>query len=238
MRKPCSLTVAVLAAMLSLLAACSATLDGTDPDPGSDPDAEPAPPDEDGAGAPLPDGARARTPAQASVCVAAAVNAGDTALCASCACGSCITASDACAGGACAELAACERRAGCVGDACYCGTGLGAALCAITPRGPCVADIEAATGRRGLIHVWTARGNPTSALARAEALVACSNTQCAAACAGDAVACDLHDLACQDRLCAMDEELEAARAASAQVPSAPTITEIAVGAPATRPVPA
>jgi hypothetical protein len=229
MRQPRSLAAAILIALLSLVTACSATPDDAVSD-GVDPDAERAvdtPPDGEVA-APVPDGARARTPAQATACVAAAVTAGDTALCASCACGSCITASDACTGGACADVAACERRAGCVGDACYCGTGLGAALCAITPRGPCVADIDAATGRRGLIHVWAARGNPQSALARAEALVACSAVQCSAACAGDAVACDLHDLACQDRLCAMDEELEAARAASAAVPSAPTITEIAV----------
>jgi hypothetical protein len=217
MATPRWLALATLVALTSLVSACSTTLD----------DAELAP----DAGAPLSsplDEARSRTPEVASACVATAVAAGDTALCASCACGSCPTASDACTGAACTELAACERRSGCVGDACYCGTGIGAALCGFTPRGPCVAEIEAAVGRRGLLALWSARSNPQGPVARAEALVACSGLECHAACAGDAVACHLHDLACQDRICAVDDELEAARAASATVPSAPVITEVAI----------
>jgi hypothetical protein len=203
---------------LTGLAACSATIEDGVPD---DPDAAPvlAPP-----------GARSINldPAIAAACVETAVEAGDTALCASCACGSCPTAQAACTDAACGAVAACERRSGCTGDGCYCGTGIGAAICIVAPQGPCVAPIEAAIGRRGLFNVWAARGNAQSPLARAEALVACSAVQCDTACAGDGVHCELHDSECQDRICALDEELEDARAASAQVPATPAIASLAI----------
>ncbi|MCE9578140.1 MAG: hypothetical protein K8W52_33750 [Deltaproteobacteria bacterium] len=163
-----------------------------------------------------------------SACVASAVTAGDTAVCASCTCGSCAAETAACTGPSCGAVAACERRAGCTGDACYCGTGVDALGCPFVPKGPCVAAIDAATGHHGLVYVWTARNNSQSALAHAEAAVACSNTQCTAACAGDAVACSLDDLACQDRICRVDAAREAARAQSAAVPAAPVIAELAI----------
>jgi len=165
-----------------------------------------------------------------TVCVTTAVRAGDTALCASCACGSCPAASDACGlvGAPCLELAACERRSGCTGDACYCGTGVEAIGCPITPRGPCVAEIDAAMGKHGLVALWGARHDVNSPVARAEAVVTCSNDQCAAACAGDAVSCELHDLACQDRLCALDAEREAERAASSLELANPVIEALAI----------
>ena len=207
--------LAALAALTCLaLSACSATVD----DGGDNaPDATVSHAE-----------ARSVPPEAAAACLATSVESGDTALCASCSCGSCGPATTACSGGACGALAACERRSGCTGDGCYCGTGLGAALCAIAPRGPCVAEIEAVTGRRGLVHVWSARNTAGSALQRAEALVSCSAQQCATACAGDGTECELHDSECQDRICAVDEALEDARAASAQIPAHPVIDSLAV----------
>ena len=146
-------------------------------------------------------------------CVAAATSAGDTALCASCACGSCTAATAACAaaGQSCTEVTACERRAGCTGDSCYCGTGFDSLSCIFKPKGPCVAEIEAAIGGKGLSKVWTARNQASSPLARAEALVTCSNRECAVACAGDGVHCELHDLSCQQRYCGADDARRRAR---------------------------
>ncbi|HVK77411.1 MAG TPA: hypothetical protein VM734_29090 [Kofleriaceae bacterium] len=168
--------------------------------------------------------------ATAAACLTAATTGGETSLCASCECGSCPAEAGRCFDGdpACAALVACEHAAGCTGDACYCGDGLAALTCLLVPRGPCVAEIDAATGRRGLGAVWTARRDPAGALARAEALVACGRTQCATACAADDAACTFDQLACQDRICVPDAAREAARAASAAEPAAPVIETVRV----------
>jgi len=165
----------------------------------------------------------------ASACLAAAGAGGETKLCASCECGSCAADTTACFESApCATLAACEHAAGCTGDACYCGEGLAAVSCPFVPHGPCVAEIDAAIAGHGLGKLWTARKNPAGALARAEALVACGAVQCETACAADDVACTFDALACQDRVCIDDPELEARRAASAATIAAPVIDTISV----------
>jgi mono/diheme cytochrome c family protein len=172
----------------------------------------------------------------AAACWSAATGAGETGLCASCECGSCTAPTRACfssgdsAGdAACRALVACAHRAGCQGDQCYCGAGAEAALCPIAPKGPCVAEVEAATGKRGLVHLWAARtSSQDNVVKRAEAVVTCGAAQCAVPCAGSRVSCDMGALACQDRVCTLDASLAARRLASSATPSQPVIEAVAV----------
>jgi len=173
----------------------------------------------------------------AGVCWSAATKAGDSTLCASCECGSCVDQTKACfsSGNAaedarCLALVACEHRAGCQGDGCYCGTGIEAVICPTSPRGPCVAEMEAAIGKKGLANVWGARGatGASNVLQRAETVVSCGQAQCGVPCAAPSAACDLGALSCQDRICSLDPALEAQRATSATALAQPVIDSITV----------
>jgi hypothetical protein len=180
--------------------------------------------------------AAAEVSASANACVAAATARGEAKLCASCECGSCSVATQAClASGdaardaACGALAACQHQSGCTGDACYCGTGVAALSCLWQPQGPCVNQIDAATGTHGLFNIQRARSKAELAYARAEALQACGARECPVACAAAGTTCTPDALACQDRLCTVDGALEARRAASAAAGLAtPEIHAIAV----------
>ncbi len=166
----------------------------------------------------------------APACVTSAATRGETKLCASCECGSCAAPTQAClASGnaardaACGALAACQHASGCTGDACYCGTGFTALGCIFNPQGPCVAQIDAATGAHGMFAIQQARTRPELAYARSEALYACGSAQCPVACAARGAACTTDSLACQDRICQLDAALEQRRAASAAQPLAPPV---------------
>jgi hypothetical protein len=177
----------------------------------------------------------ARTASVATECMASTVGAGETKLCASCLCGSCATetrqcadSGDAAADAVCHALAACERDHACSGDACYCGNGIAQAICLVAPQGPCVAQIDAATGGHGLVALWAARSHGAPAIAHGEALVACLGAQCEVPCAATGTACSLDALACQDRICSADPALAQARADSARQPANPVITQLTV----------
>ncbi len=172
---------------------------------------------------------------RAAACFEAATEAGEARLCASCECGSCPDVADAClaSGDAsrddtCGAAAECAHEHGCTGDECYCGTGLGAILCFLFPSGPCVAELDAAAGGSGLFAIAQARANADSALARAEALVACGAAQCATPCAPPDEVCTFEELSCQDRVCDFDAAREDERAASATAAATPVIDSIAV----------
>jgi mono/diheme cytochrome c family protein len=185
---------------------------------------------------PEPPASHTELAAVASACVAATTARGETKLCASCECGSCSAATSACVASgnaardaACGALATCQHQNACVGDACYCGTGLATVTCFLVPLGPCVAQIDAATGTHGLFAIQAARAKPELAYARAEALATCGQAQCPVACASPTTACTLDALACQDRVCSLDAAQEQRRATSAAQPLvAPVIDAIAV----------
>jgi mono/diheme cytochrome c family protein len=183
-----------------------------------------------------PEPSPAELTAAANACVNATTRAGESKLCASCECGSCTAATQACVASgnaardaSCAALATCQHANGCVGDACYCGTGLAAVTCFLVPLGPCVAQIDAAAGGHGLFTIQGARGRAETAYARSEAVATCGVSQCPVACAAPSTACTLDALACQDRLCTLDRAREQLRATSAAVPlAAPVVNAIAV----------
>jgi hypothetical protein len=171
----------------------------------------------------------------AAACVAAATATGDTTVCGSCECGSCTAETKACYASGdpakdalCEALVACERKNGCTGDACYCG---GSLICDTLPYGPCIKQINAAMGGSGIAKLRAVRqaASPMSPLVRGEALVGCSNQQCAIPCAPASSTCSVaNDLACQDRICTLDAAREQQRAASAAIAANPVITQIAV----------
>jgi hypothetical protein len=170
-----------------------------------------------------------------SACLAGSTGAGDTKLCASCECGSCSAQAASCyaspdpaKNALCAAVVACERANGCTGDACYCG---GSLLCGLAPQGPCVKQINAATGGTSQAQLDAARlvNDPSNPLVRAEALVGCGQSWCGVQCAGAGASCVLaNDPSCQDRVCAYDAAREAQRASSAQQAPHPTIASMAV----------
>ena len=176
-------------------------------------------------------------PPTTPACVQDLFEGGQSTLCASCACGRCPEPAQACGGEgaphakACMDLIACQHRNGCVGEACYCGEGLAAITCDLTPAGPCVDEFETAAGvtGRAAINEVIASDDPDNPLVLAHRLATCTlSPHCATQCGPAGDTCTFEHEACQDRYCRLDHAKEQARAESALLTGDPSIAEIHV----------
>ncbi len=169
------------------------------------------------------------SPYEPTACHKALTDHGEDPLCASCACGRCNAEATACGADAkCVAAAACMHINKCTGVACYCGTDL--LGCALSITGPCKAEFEKAAGATGEPAIKAALASKVNPLAKAQALATCAggSAKCDVACSASNSACGFTDLSCQQRYCAEDPAVEAARAESALKPATPVITRISV----------
>lgn len=90
----------------------------------------------------------------------------------------CNTAGDEATNAACTAVLDCSRQNNCVGAPCYCGE---SAFC-VTPRGPCIREIELAAGTSDPLAVEAQRADPNTTLGRAYAADLCRVEQCRDVC--------------------------------------------------------
>ncbi|MFO0694666.1 MAG: hypothetical protein U0230_13985 [Polyangiales bacterium] len=172
-------------------------------------------------------------PVAPTACVTGLRGAGESPVCSSCECGRCAAQANACAGDPkCAAAAACENANYCQGAECYCGNGISAAICLISPQGPCKAQFEAAAGVKGWTRIKAVldSGDTSNSLVRAARLASCSlGDSCKTQCGAPGAQCTFDNEVCQERRCpAVDTARENARASSANVAANPTIQQIYV----------
>lgn len=131
-----------------------------------------------------------------ATCIADAAANGRTGACAECGCMKCLAEIMNCQDEGCQAVVACGQTNGCSGSACYCGAGVEPLACAIFPgpSGPCINEIEAASGlvANGTCATKTCASalsmlsttDPNNAVQRARALSVCTQGQRYAAATG------------------------------------------------------
>lgn len=81
----------------------------------------------------------------------------------------------------CVDVVSCARDSDCTGTPCFCGT-QGVFDCTLAPAGPCVPEIQAATGAPDTPTVFLRQNDPMFAVGRANLLGTCSAMNCPADC--------------------------------------------------------